>query len=90
MKSVSNQNLGNFELGFQENMNGPIWINVGFQKRGRQNSQNLSKDIFYTLPATSAECIIGREKYPDACFRFSYDGDDHSERYRQIKETLKL
>ena len=31
MKEVRNQNLGNFELGSQENLNVPIWIIIGFQ-----------------------------------------------------------
>ena len=30
MKAVDNQNLWNFELGSQENMNFPIWILIGF------------------------------------------------------------
>ena len=32
MKEVNNQNLWNFELGSQENMNVPIWIIIGFQQ----------------------------------------------------------
>ena len=30
MKEVNNQNLWNFELGSHENMNVPIWNNIGF------------------------------------------------------------
>ena len=33
MKDVKNQNLWNFELGSQENMNVPIWIIIGFQQK---------------------------------------------------------
>ena len=40
MKEVNNQNLGNFELGSQENKNGPVLIIVGFQHCDRQDSQN--------------------------------------------------
>ena len=35
---VNNQNLWDFELGSQESMNVPIWINIGFQQRDRQDS----------------------------------------------------
>ena len=62
MKEVNNQNLWDFELGSQENMNVLIWIIVGFQQRSRQDSQNLNNDTFCRLPVTSAQCIIGTEK----------------------------
>ena len=38
MKEVNNQNLWNSELGSDENMNVPIWINIGFEQRDRQDS----------------------------------------------------
>ena len=62
MKQVNNQNVWNFELGSQENMNVPIWIVIGFQQQDRQDSQNLSNDTFCRLPIVSAQCIIGTEK----------------------------
>ena len=46
MKEVKNQNIWNFELGSQENMNVPIWIIIGFQQQDRQHSQNLNNDTF--------------------------------------------
>ena len=66
MKQVNNQNVWNFELGSQENMNVPIWIIKGFQQQDRQDSLNLNNDTFCRLPVVSAQCIIGAEKYPDA------------------------
>ena len=66
MKEVNNQNVWNFELSSQENMNMPIWITIGFQQQDRQDSQNLNKDTFCRLPVVSAQCVIGTEKYPDA------------------------
>ena len=66
MKEGNNQNLWNFELGSQESMNVPMWIIVGFQKRSRQDSQNLNNCSFCRLPVASAQCIIGTGKYPDA------------------------
>ena len=66
MKQVDNQNVWNFELGSQENMNVPIWIIIGFQQQDRQDSQNLNNDTFCRLPVVSAQCIIGTEKYPNA------------------------
>ena len=46
VEEVSNQNLWNFKLGSQENMNVPIWIIIGFQQQNRQNRQNLNNDFF--------------------------------------------
>ena len=66
MKEVNTQNLWNFELGTQEGLNVPIWIIIGFQQHDRQNSQNENIDTFYRPPVTSAQCIIGTEKYPDS------------------------
>ena len=76
VKQVNNQNVWNFELGIQENMNVPIWILIGFQQQDRQDSQNLNIDTFCRLPVVSAQCIIGTEKYPDAGILLNYDDDD--------------
>ena len=90
MKQVNNQNVWNFELGSQENMNVPIWIIIGFQQQDRQDSQNLINDTFCRLPVVSAQCIIGTEKYPDAGILLNYDDDDYSQGYHQIKEAFKV
>ena len=89
MKQVNNQNVWNFELGSQENMNVPIWIIIGFQQQDRQDSQNLNNDTFCRLPIVSAQCIIGTEKYPDAAILLNYDDDDYSQGYHQIKEAFR-
>ena len=75
MKEVNNQNLWNFELGSEESMNGPIWIVIGSRQRDRQDSQNLDSDTFCRLAITSAQCIIGTEKYPNSSVLFNYDAD---------------
>ena len=69
-------------------MNVPIWINIGFQQRDRQDSQNLNKDGFRRLPVTSAQCIIGTDKYPDSGILRNYNDDDYSQGYAQIKEVF--
>ena len=89
MKEVNTQNLWNFELGTQEGINFPIWIIVGFQHRERQDSQNLANDTFHRPPVTSAQCIIGTEKYPDSGILLNYDGDDYNQGYGQIKEAFR-
>ena len=89
MKQVNNQNVWNFELGSQANMNVPIWIIIGFQQQDRQDSQNLNNDTFCRLPVVSAQCIIGTEKYPDAGILLNYDDDDYSQGYHQIKEAFR-
>ena len=58
---------------------------IGFQQQDRQDSQNLNNDTFCKLPAVSAQCIIGTEKYPDAGILLNYDDDDYIQGYHQIK-----
>ena len=89
MKQVNNQNVWNYELGSQENMNVPIWTIIGFQQQDRQDSQNLNNDTFCRLPVVSAQCYIGTEKYPDAGILLNYDDDDYSQGYHQIKEAFR-
>ena len=89
MKEVNIQNLRDFELGSQENMNVPIWILIVFQQQDRQDSQNLNNDTFCRLPVASAQCVIGTEKYPDAGILLNFDDDDYSQGYSQIKEAFK-
>ena len=89
MKEVNNQNLWNFELGSQKNMNVPIWIIIGYQQQDRQDSQKLNDDTFCRLPVVSAQCNIGNERYPDAGILLNYEDDDYSQGYSQIKETFR-
>ena len=89
MKEVNTQNLWTFELGTQEGINVPIWIFVAFQQNDRENNQNLNNDTFYRPLVTSAQCIIGTEKYPDSGILLNYNDDDYSQGYGQIKEAFK-
>ena len=91
MKEVNTENLGSFELGTQEGVNVPIWIivGVGFQQRERQDSQNLANDTFYRPLVTSAQCIIGTEKYPDSAILLKYNDEDYCQGYEPIKEAFK-
>ena len=89
MKEVNTQNLWTFELGNQEGINVPIWIFVAFQQNDRQNDQNLNNDTFYRPLVTSAQCIIGTEKYPDSGNLINYNDDDYSQGYGQIKKAFK-
>ena len=41
------------------------------------------------LPVTSAQCIIGTDKYPDAAILMNYDGDDYCHGYGQNKEAFR-
>ena len=87
MKEVNTQNLWTFELGTQQGI--PIWIFVAFQQNDRQNDQNLNNDTFYRPLVTSAQCIIGTEKYPDSGILLNYNDDDYSQGYGVIKEAFK-
>ena len=89
MREVNTQNFWTFELGTQEGIKTPIWIIVGFHQRNRQDSQIINNDTFYRSPVTSAQCIIGREKYPDSAISINYNYDDYSQGYGQIKEAFK-
>ena len=89
MKEVNTQNLRTFELGTQEGINVPIWIFVACQQNDRQNDQNLDNDTFYRPLVTSAQCIIGTEKYPDSGILLNYNDDNYSQGYGQIKEAFK-
>ena len=89
MKEVNTQNLWTFELGTQEGINIPIWIFIAFQQIDRQNDQDLNNDTFYRPQVTSAQCIIGTEKYPDSGILLNYNDDDSSQGYGQIKEAFK-
>ena len=89
MKEVNTQKIWTFEPGTQEGINVPIWVFVGFQQMDRLNDQNLNNDTFYRLPVTSAQCIIGTEKYPDSGILLNSNDDDYSQSYGQEKEVFK-
>ena len=73
----------------QEGENASIWNIVGFQRRDRQDSQNLNNDTFYRPTVTSAQCINGTEKKPHSAFLLHYDDDEYSQGYGQIKEVFR-
>ena len=89
MKEVNAQNLWTLELCTQEGVNVPIWIFVGFQQNDRQHGKNLNNDTFYRPPVTSAQCIIGTEKYPDSSILLKNIDDDYSQGYSQIIEAFR-
>ena len=76
-------------MGTQEGINIPTRIFVGFQQNDRQHDQNLNNDTFVRLPVISAQVVIGTERYPDSAILLSYDDDDYSQGFGQIKETFK-
>ena len=49
----------------------------------------MNKDTFYRPLVTSAQCIIGTEKYPDSGILLNYNDDYYSQGYGQIKEVFK-
>ena len=88
MKEIITQNFWSLDLGTQEGINVPIWINLVFQQSDRQHDQSLNNDILYTRPVISAQCIIGTEKNPDSATLFNYNDDDYSQGYGQIKRSF--
>ena len=89
MKEVNTQNIRTFKLGAQEGINVPIWIFVAFQQNVRQNDQGLNNDTFSRPLVTSAQCIIGTEKYPDSGILLNYNDDGYSQGYGQNKEAFE-
>ena len=89
MKEVNTRNLWSFEIGTQEGINVPIWIIVGFQQSDRQRDKNLKHDIFYKPLVTSAQCIVGTEKYPDSANLLNYNDDVYSQGYGFIKQAFE-
>ena len=49
----------------------------------------MNNDTFYRPPVTSAQCIIGTEKYPDSAILLNYNDDDYNQGYGQIKQAFK-
>ena len=49
----------------------------------------MNNDTFYRPLVTSAQCIIGTEKYPDSGILLNYNDDNYSQGYGQIKEAFK-
>ena len=88
IKEVNLQKHWSFEMGTQEGINVPIWIIVGFQRRDRQDSQNLNNDTFYRPPVSSCQCISGTERYHYTSILLNYDDDDYSLGYEQIKKAF--
>ena len=89
MEKVFTQKLWTFKLGTQEGVNIPIWINIGFQQKERQSSQSLKSDTIFRPPVTSAQCIIGTEKYTDSAILLRYDCDDCSQECGQYREVFR-
>ena len=58
-------------------------------KKDRQNSQNLNKDIFCTIPVSFARCIIGTEEKLDAAIRLGFDVDDYSQGFDLLEEVFR-
>ena len=89
MKEVKSQNLWISESGTQDRVNIPTWVIIGFQKRDRQDSQNLNNDTFCRLPATCAHCIIGTENHLVAGIFINCEDDDFSRGYGQSNEAFR-
>ena len=49
----------------------------------------MNNDTFYRPLVTSAQCIIGTEKYPDGGILLNYNDDNYSQGYGQIKQAFK-
>ena len=49
----------------------------------------MNNDTFYRPLVTSAQCIIGTEKYPDSVILLNSNDDNYSHDSGQIKEAFK-
>ena len=89
MKEVNTQNFWTFELRTQEGINIPSWIFTVFRQTDREHDQNINNDTFCKLPVTSAQCILGTEKYPDSSILLKFIDDVYSQGYGQRKEAFR-
>ena len=78
-----------FQIGTQEAMNVPIWIIVRFQQQNRQDSHNLNNDSICKIRVSSCQYNIGSKKYPDAAILSTYNVNDFSQGWGQIKKVLR-
>ena len=65
MKDLKSRNPWTFESKSHGGVNVPISNIEGLEQIDRQSSQNLNNDNFHRPLVTSAQCIMGTEKYPD-------------------------
>ena len=49
----------------------------------------MNTDTFFRAPVTSAQCIIGTEKYPHSGNFLNYDDDYYSQGYGHIKDAFR-
>ena len=89
MKEINTQCFCIFELGTQEGINIPKSVNVSFQQKDRQHSQNSNNDTFYSHPVTATHCFIGTEKYPDHSILLKSNDDDYVQGFGEIKEASR-
>ena len=82
------QNLLRFEIVTQEGINDPIFIIVAFQQSDREHDQKIANDTFYRPPITSAQSIIGAEKYPYSAILIKYIEEYCSQGYGLMKEVF--
>ena len=67
-------------------MNVLLWNLIGIQQRDRQD---LNDDNFCRLLVTSAQCVIGTEKFPDAGKLLVFDNGDYSQGYGLTEEAFR-
>ena len=87
LKEVNNRNLWNFELSSRESMKIAIWIDIGFQQRNRQISQNLNTCNFCSLPVLKAQCNFRAEKYTDAGIVINYDYSQNEDVFKTLTKV---
>ena len=88
IKDVTTENNCTFEPGVGDGVDIPIYVKVGFKQRDPFD-QHLNKDTFYRPSVENAQCIIGREKLPDAGKKFKYAIDNCSEAYGEIVSCFR-
>ena len=82
MKDVTTENNWTFELGV-DGIDIPIYVIVEFMQRD-QFYQQQNNDTFYRPSVVNAQCIISREKIPDAGLNCNYAIDNYSQAYGDI------
>ena len=89
MKVVTTENNCVFRLGVGDGIDIPIYVIVGFMQKDQFNQQHQKNETFCGPNIVNAQCIIRREKFPDAGKNCNYAIDKYSQAYGEIVSCFR-
>ena len=58
-------------------------------QKDQSNQQHQNNDTFYRPSVVKAQCIVGREKLPDAGMNCNFANDKYSQAYGEIVSCFR-